>query len=173
MTLSAFLCRIYSLDAKHCLRTDTRVLRHTTLYTFIMLDNEGVGHEVQAYGIDKITEDSVILDLSGVKTVFPGAPAEVYDRPAGPIDILIGSMYKNIQPYGGEEGFTKGRLRLVKSLFGCGYILTGTHPAITANENLVFNNAKTMVNQLSWPVPGRERTWCPSCPATGPRSALT
>ena len=55
-------------------------------------------------------------------------------------------MYKNIQPYGGEEGFTKGRLRLVKSLFGCGYILTGTHPAITANENLVCNNAKTMVN---------------------------
>ena len=52
-----------------------RVLRHTTLYTFIMVDNEGVGHEVQAYGIDKITEDSVIQDLSGVKTVFPGAPA--------------------------------------------------------------------------------------------------
>ena len=105
-----------------------RVLRHTTLYTFIIVDNQGREHEVQAYGIDKITEDTVILDLSGVRAVFPGAPSEVYERPAGEIDILIGSMYKNIQPWGGDDEFTRGRLRLMKSLFGCGYILTGTHP---------------------------------------------
>ena len=70
----------------------------------------------------------------------------MYERPDGPIDLLIGSMYKNIQPYGGEDGFTRGRLRLVKSLFGCGYILTGTHPMITENENTVAAYAKTLVN---------------------------
>ena len=126
-----------------------RVLRYTMLYTLVMVDNQGVGHRIEAYGIDQITDESVLLDLSGVMTVFPGAPAEVYNRPSGPIDILIGSMYKNIQPYGGEDGFTRGRLRLVKSLFGCGYILTGTHPAITATENTVCDNAKNLVNHAT------------------------
>ena len=123
-----------------------RVLRHTTLYTFFMEDNYGQRHEIQGYGIDKISEDSIVLDLDGVKAIFPGAPREVYQRPAGSIDILVGSMYKNIQPYGGDSGFTKGRLRLVKSLFGCGYILTGTHPSIVQRENCLTAYAQTLAN---------------------------
>ena len=73
---------------------------------------------------DMISEETVVLNLDGVKAVFPGAPKEVYNRPSGSIDVLIGSMYMDIQPYGGDEGFTRGRLRLLKSQFGCGYILT-------------------------------------------------
>ena len=107
-----------------------RVLRHTTLYTLYLENNNGITHEVQAYGIDQISQESVTLDLYGVRAVFPRAPKEVYERPDGPIDLLIRSMYKNLQPCGGENGYTKGRLRLVKSLFGCGYILTGTQPLI-------------------------------------------
>ena len=93
-----------------------------------MTDNSGRRHEVRAFGIDQITDDTRSLDLSGVKQVFLGAHLEVFRRPSGAIDILIGSMYKNIQPYGGEEGYSRGRLRLVKSIFGCGFILSGTHP---------------------------------------------
>ena len=125
------------------------ILRHTMLYDIVMVDNEGAEHEIQAYGIDQITDESVILDLSGVMSVFPGAPKEVYNRPDGPIDILVGSMYKDIQPCGGDDGFTKGRLRLVKSLFGCGYILTGTHPAITASENTICYNARNLINNAT------------------------
>ena len=55
-------------------------------------------------------------------------------------------MFKNIQPYGGEAEFTRGRLRLVKSLFGCGFILSGTHPSISVHENTVTTYAKTLVN---------------------------
>ena len=80
-----------------------KVLRSTTLYTLYLEDNSGKKHEVQAYGIDDISEDTTILDLDGVKEVFPGAPVEVYNRPHGPIDLLIGSMYKNLQPWGGED----------------------------------------------------------------------
>ena len=79
---------------------------------------------VQAYGIDQILNDSTVLDLEGVRTIFPGAPKEVFNRLSGPINILIGSMYRSLQPFGGEESFTRRRLRLVKSLFGCGFILT-------------------------------------------------
>ena len=42
--------------------------------------------------------------------------------------------------------FTQGRLRLVRSHFGCGFILTGTHPSITARENVVSEHAKTLAN---------------------------
>ena len=111
-----------------------------------MIDNCGQKHIVKAFGIQQITDDTRLVDLNGVKTVFPGAPQEVFTRPTGPIDILIGSMFKNIQPYGGEAEFTRGRLRLVKSLFGCGFILSGTHPSISVHENTVTTYAKTLVN---------------------------
>ena len=99
-----------------------------------------------AYGIDDISEDSTLLDLTRVKSVFPGAPAQVFERPDGTIDILIGSMYRNLQPYGGEDAYTQGRLRLVRSSFGCGFILTGTHPSLVAHENVVTRYAKTLAN---------------------------
>ena len=41
-----------------------RVLRNTTLYTIYLDDNSGNRHEVQAYGIDTISEDTAVLDLS-------------------------------------------------------------------------------------------------------------
>ena len=116
------------------------------LYTLYLEDNQCRRHEVQAFGIDVISEDSVSLDLSGVKSVFPGAPKEVYNRPDGAIDILIGSAYRNLQPYGGEGTFTVGRLRLVHSMFGCGFILTGTHKSIVTRENVVSRHAKTLAN---------------------------
>ena len=66
-----------------------RVLRTTTLYTMHLEDNLGNQLVVQAYGIDQISDDSRVLDLEGVRTIFPGAPKEVFNRPSGPIDILI------------------------------------------------------------------------------------
>ena len=49
-----------------------KVMRRTMLYTFFLVDNQGRKHEIQAYGIDTISEDSIIIDLSGVRCVFPG-----------------------------------------------------------------------------------------------------
>ena len=96
--------------------------------------------------VDQISDDERTLDLSGVREVFLGAPAEVFRRPEGPIDLLIGSIYRNIQPYGGNEEFTKGRLRLVRSFFCCGFILTGTHCSIGSVETGLTQHAKNLVN---------------------------
>jgi hypothetical protein len=58
-------------------------------------------------------------------------------------------MYKNLQPCGGEEEFTRGRLRLSKSLFGSGFVLLGTHPAISADENhAIMNRAQQMASMV-------------------------
>ena len=77
-----------------------QILRHTTLYTFNLVDNCGTVHTIQAYGIDRISDDSRALDLRKIRSLFPNAPSEVFNRPDGDIDILIGSMYKNLHPYG-------------------------------------------------------------------------
>ena len=44
---------------------------------------------------------------------------------------------------------TSGMFRLVRSMFGCGFILTGTHPAIAASENVLCDHAKELVNHAS------------------------
>ena len=111
-----------------------------------MTDNLGREHKIRAFGIDQITDDCRTVDLSGVRKIFPGAPSEVFARLQRQIEVLIGSMYRNIQPYGGEDEFTRGRLRLVRSYFGCGYILTGTHSSISVSENTITSYAKTLVN---------------------------
>ena len=98
------------------------------------------------FGIDQISEESQAVDLNGVRSVFPGAPKEVFDRPHGSIDLLVGSMFQNLLPYGGQGSFTRGRLRLMNSIFGCGYVLTGTHPSISAKENVLTAHARTLVN---------------------------
>ena len=96
---------------------------------------------MKAYGIYEISTDSVVLDLNGVQSVFPGAPKEVYSRPDGPIDILIGSSYRNLKPFGGEGSCKIGRLRLVQSHFGCGYILMGTQPEVPLYPVMSCNRA--------------------------------
>ena len=124
------------------------ILRHTTLYNFALVDNYGKSHWIQAYGIDRISEDSRLLDLRKIQSVFPEAPSEVFNRPGGDIDLLVGSMYKNLHPYGGDGLFTRGRLRLLRSHFGCGFLLSGTHPDIVAVENSLCKTAKVLVNVL-------------------------
>ena len=69
------------------------------------MDNQGTRHELQAFGIDQISDDTTAVDLNGVMSVFPGAPREVFARPEGPIDILIGSMCMNVQPFGFLQNF--------------------------------------------------------------------
>ena len=115
---------------------------------FNLVDNCGTVHTIQAYGIDRISDDSRALDLRKIRSLFPNAPSEVFNRPDGDIDILIGSMYKNLHPYGGEESYTKGRLRLLRSKFGCGFVLSGTHVDIIAEENTLCKTAKVLVNSV-------------------------
>ena len=116
------------------------------MYTFNLEDNCGVVHTIQAYGIDRISDHARAVDLRQIKSIFPNAPSEAFDRPTGDIDILIGSMYKNLHQYGGEEDYTKGRLRLLRSHFGGGFVLSGTHADIITEENTLCRSAKILVN---------------------------
>ena len=120
----------------------------TLLYTFKLADKYGTHHEITALGIDLITDTVDEVNLTPIKHLFPQAPEDVWQRPMGIIDILIGSNYRSLQPSGGLErdGCAVGNLRLSESIFGCGWVLSGTHPNIQRREHSITKNARAMMN---------------------------
>ena len=98
-----------------------------------------------------ITEFDHGVDLNPIKHIFPQAPLEVWDRPQGPVDILLGLDNRHLQPAGGLErdGCAVGGLRLSESRFGCGWVVSGTHPSIRKSEHKITPAAKTMMTSIS------------------------
>ena len=75
---------------------DQYTVKQTKSYNFSIKDNDGEVHEVNAYGMDVITEVERVPDLSDLKHLFPGAPAEAFRIPTGEVNILIGQNYRSI-----------------------------------------------------------------------------
>ena len=107
--------------------------KNTLLYKFTITDADGEDHQIEAFGIDTITDVDVVPDLSKLKHLFPGAPAEVFRTPVGQVDLLLGSTYQALQPKNGKE---VRHLRMVESKFGSRMILTGTDPLIGAGGHM-------------------------------------
>ena len=103
--------------------------RNTKLYRFTIRDAEGQDHLIEAFGIDTITDVERVPDLSSLKHLSPGVPDEVFRTPVGPVDLLIGSNYRALQPRSAKE---IRHLRMVTSKFGVRMILTGTDPLLGA-----------------------------------------
>merc|ERR1712082_451248 len=122
-----------------------------TLYKFTVQDNDGVDHELAALGIEMITNFSKQMDLSRIKQFFPQAPEGVWDRPWGPVDLLIGLDYRHLQPAGGlaRDGCAVGGLRLSESKFGCGWILSGTHSSLGVSEHKLTNAARMLMSSVA------------------------
>ena len=115
--------------------------KHTMMYSFTIEDNSGSRHKIHAYGMDVITEVERVPDLTDIKHLFPGVPDEALRIPTGEVDILIGQNHRSIQPKGAEE---VNELRMVDSKFGCGKILTGTHPRIGVGGHCLNHAARIM-----------------------------
>ena len=86
-----------------------------------------------------------------MKHLFPQAPPEVWDRPSGPVDLLIGLDHRELQPAGGlaRDGCAVGSLRLSESRFGCGFIVSGSHPSNVAKEHSLTTAAQHMMNSVT------------------------
>ena len=89
-------------------------MKKTTLYNLTLSDNDGEIHNVSALGIHEITDFSVTTNLDLIKHMFPQAPAAVWKRPVGAIDLLIGGDYTHLHPSGGqlEDRCEVSKLRL-------------------------------------------------------------
>ena len=97
-----------------------------------MVDMGGKVHKVMAYSIEIITAPTEEADLKPALEVFP----EVKDlcnilRPTGNVDLLLGIQDANLHPYLAKPNkHCVGKLRLLTSRFGSGYLLDGSHPEI-------------------------------------------
>ena len=97
----------------------------TQLYTFAIVDKSGTLQVVSGYGIDSLTHIAPAPGLGYALSQFPEVQMEDIKRPEGEADILLGMDRVALHP---ESVSTKGGLRLMRSQFGTGWVVTGILP---------------------------------------------
>ena len=98
----------------------------TRMYPVVLCDLNKKEHTIMALGVDKMNF-AAEADLSKTKKLFPEEEVEqvwdkVSERPSGQIHLLIGQCQAGIHP---EPFSTCGDLKIMKSLFGTGFLMTG------------------------------------------------
>ena len=108
-------------------------------YSVPLYDKNNRDYEIRAYEIESISNDISPNDLSGVKHLFSKKVQQkwksIENRPAGAIELLIGTNVLGLHPRDHE---CKGNLKVMSSLFGSGFLLTGSHHAIKSS-NITWN----------------------------------
>ena len=65
----------------------------TKLYKLTLTDRQGKLHEIQAIGIDSITDLPQQPGIQNLRRLFPQAPEEAFNHPTGEVDLLIGANH--------------------------------------------------------------------------------
>ena len=120
-------CRIKVIDS------DYRTVQ-TAKYQMTIVDRDQEEHDVTALGLESITTLPSDPDLSPLLSILEGVPAEVIDRPQGQVDVLIGLRNSGLH---GRDERDWGNLRLLRSKFGCGWAIRGTHEALSYSPTSV------------------------------------
>ena len=111
------VCRIKVVDM------DYRTV-NTAKYALTVVDMDGEQHAIAAQGLGSITTLPPDPDLSPLRPLLEGIPEQVLSRPQGQVDVLLGLRNSKLH---GKDVREWGNLRLLKSRFGCGWALRGTH----------------------------------------------
>ena len=111
------VCRIKVVDM------DYRTV-NTAKYALKVVDVDGEHHVVDAQGLGSITTLPPDPDLSPLLQLLGDIPAQVLERPQGQVDVLIGLRNSKLH---GKDVKEWGNLRLLRSKFGCGWAIRGTH----------------------------------------------
>ena len=107
------------------------VHRFTQMYHITLLDNEDNEIPIVAFGTDRITRRIQNVDVSGIKDIFSSGIQGLWEsltsRPTGEVDLLIGNNYLGLHP---TELEAVDNIKVLKSRFGSGLVLSGNHPAL-------------------------------------------
>ena len=141
------VCRIKVVDM------DYRTV-HTAKYALTVVDVDGERHAIAAQGLGSITTLPPDPDLSPLRPLLEGIPEQVLSRPQGQVDVLIGLRNSKLH---GTDVREWGNLRLLKSRFGCGWALRGTHelPAVPTSSS----DPDTSGTEEGSTAPRRRWTW--------------
>ena len=100
----------------------------------------------------KISEEVPYISFNGVKHLFSNEVQKEWERvtsrPVGAIELLVGAEVASIFP---DKFETKGELVVMKSAFGSGYSMFGTHPELRV-EGVQFSEEVKMVRQMRMKV---------------------
>jgi hypothetical protein len=107
--------------------------REMDTYKLGIRDRHGVTHNIEAIGVDSITNVRPLANPEAARQAFPDAPEEVFNRPVGPADILLSMTERHLLC---DFYSREGMLYLNKTLLGCGYVLTGMAPCPAADRSL-------------------------------------
>ena len=108
-----------------------------------MVDRKGTVHRVLAYSIDTITAPTDSVDIRPALKVFPEVQGFEISRPKGDVDLLLGIQDANLHPFlANPNKHRVGKLCLLSSKFGTGYLLDGSHPNIKVIANYLNPAAK-------------------------------
>ena len=101
-----------------------------------MVDRKGTVHRVLAYSIDTITAPTDYVDIQPALKVFPEVRSCDIYRPKGEVDLLLGIHDADLHPVlANPNKHRVGKLHLLTSRFGSGYLLDGAHPDIKVIAN--------------------------------------
>ena len=121
----------------------------TKLFSISLIDDNNEKHTIQAFGVPKITGTIETVNVDGLKELFSCNIQNVWDkvdtRPSGEVELLVGSNYSGLHPYRLEAN---NNVKVLKSMFGSGYILVGSHSAIKpyrVSQNLSISNINISV----------------------------
>ena len=116
------------------------------MYVFDLEFSNGEKVKVWGYGIDVITDPVEPVDLSKICSLFPHVPQEAFETlDRKPLDILVGLNFFGLHPEGGSGKDKVGNLRALKSDFGCGWVIGGSHPSLKPSKIHLTEKALAMV----------------------------
>ena len=108
--------------------------KQTSTYKLSLVDRFGLEHEVEAIGMNSLTEVLPLPEVSKLAHLFPEAPddaAAAFSRPSGTVSFMLGMRDRRLHS---TDGFEHQDLRLNRSKFGCGWVLTGFSPLLATSS---------------------------------------
>jgi hypothetical protein len=111
------------------------ITRETKVYCVELMNNSGDRVIIRAFGVEKISEVIGIKMLAEAKSKFSDEIqsqwSKVTKRPIGRVHLLVGQEYAGFHPIPFEAN---NNLVVCRSMFGQGWLLTGTDDGLQAEE---------------------------------------
>ena len=125
----------------------------TMIYHLDVVDRNGVAHRLEAIGMKSLTEVQAAPEVSNFTQLFPEAPpaaAAAFRRPSGVVHLMLGMRDRRLHS---TDGLECGDLRLCRTVFNPGWVLTGysTHLAAPAPHF----SSEVLLASLAAPPPRR------------------